>query len=219
MTTNCKNRFSLLERHVCTDKPSPTVLLKPPATSRFASSLRTTTHPSNEDASISRNSQIRRISSDSFYSINTPQANGTSASGDTTTKRKGSPNQVDGPVEKRAKREFDDMDLDSSRQTNTRQTASAQGSYVNVPAVTQISSASQENGVDSLKRPRSRISQGPIDETTNPQAIMILSGHRKEVFVCSFNPTKHTLLATGYAQLAKSKEFSASYVSVDPKTL
>ncbi|KAF7784218.1 hypothetical protein Agabi119p4_383 [Agaricus bisporus var. burnettii] len=177
MTTNCKNRFSLLERHVCTDKPSPTVLLKPPATSRFASSLRTTTHPSNEDASISRNSQIRRISSDSFYSINTPQ--------------------VDGPVEKRAKREFDDMDLDSSRQTNTRQTASAQGSYVNVPAVTQISSASQENGVDSLKRPRSRISQGPIDETTNPQAIMILSGHRKEVFVCSFNPTKHTLLATG----------------------
>jgi transducin (beta)-like 1 len=218
MTTNCKNKISLLEHHVCTDKPSPAIPLKPPVT-RFAPSLRTASHPSSQDAPISRNSQIRRVSSDSFYSTHTLQANGTSAAGDTHSKRKGSPNQIDGPLEKRAKRELDDMDLDSSRQPNTRQATSAQGSYVRVPGPTQSSKSSQENGIDALKRPRLRISQGPIDDTTNPQAIMMLSGHRKEVFVCSFNPAKHTLLATGYAQLVTSSESPASYTSVDPKML
>jgi transducin (beta)-like 1 len=222
MTTNCKNKISLLEPHVCTDKPSSAVPFKLPTitpATRFAPSLRSASHPSSQDASSSRNSQIRRISSDSFYNTNPSQANGTLATGDTTSKRKGSPNPTDGPLEKRAKRELDDMDLDSSRQTNARQAGSAQISNVRAPGTTQSSRSSQENGIDASKRPRLRISQGPIDDTTNPQAIMMLSGHRKEVFVCSFNPSKHTLLATGYAQLTTSIKSPTSYISVDPKTL
>ena len=33
----------------------------------------------------------------------------------------------------------------------------------------------------------------------NDKAILMLPGHRTEVFVCSFNPQRYTQLATGYA--------------------
>ncbi|KAJ7057089.1 WD40 repeat-like protein [Mycena amicta] len=39
--------------------------------------------------------------------------------------------------------------------------------------------------------------QGPGDSETDPRAILILSGHETEVFVCAFNPTKPSILVTG----------------------
>ncbi|KAJ6520391.1 WD40 repeat-like protein [Mycena sanguinolenta] len=45
-----------------------------------------------------------------------------------------------------------------------------------------------------LKAPRQ---QGPADNETNPQAILTLSKHETEVFVCAFNPMKQSILVTG----------------------
>ncbi|KAF9444599.1 WD40 repeat-like protein [Macrolepiota fuliginosa MF-IS2] len=187
MTTNCKNKFSLLEHHICSSDPSSSTVLKSPAissvTSRSLPIPKPTadkTLPSEQGVSTPRDSQVRPISSETFYSTApTPQMNGTLTPGEPTTKRKVSPIQIDGPAEKRAKREPDDMEVEASIQNtdNTRST--------------------YDNGTDVLKRARTRINQGPLDDTTDPKAIMMLPGHRTEVFVCAFNPTKHTQLATG----------------------
>lgn len=223
MTTNCKNNFSLLERHVCSGDSSSAVPLKPPAvpsaTSRFAPSLKAATNtifPSNRDVSTSRNPQVRQISGEGFYG-NAPntQTNGTLTPNDIKTKRKVSPIQIDGPAEKRARRELDDIEPDTPTQNNVKQanqTIPTQSSYVRMLGPTH-NSRPHDGGADALKRPRARISQGPIDDATNPKAIMTLPGHRTEVFVCSFNPTKHAQLATGYAQPpATLIGISASYV-------
>ncbi|KAJ7274890.1 WD40 repeat-like protein [Mycena rebaudengoi] len=45
-------------------------------------------------------------------------------------------------------------------------------------------------------KPKPRV-QGPGDETTNPKAIILLPGHKTEVFVCAFNPVQQSILATG----------------------
>ncbi|KAK7063722.1 F-box-like/WD repeat-containing protein TBL1Y [Favolaschia claudopus] len=84
-------------------------------------------------------------------------------------KRKASPG-VDGPAEKRARHDGSNMDNDSSRSPD-----------------------------GSAKKPKSKPprQQGPADNETNAKAILTLSNHETEVFVCAFNPAKPSLLASG----------------------
>ncbi|KAJ6486065.1 WD40 repeat-like protein [Mycena vitilis] len=86
----------------------------------------------------------------------------------TDGKRKASPaSGADGPAEKRARRDPDAMDTDVSE------------------------SARQP------PKPKPVRQQGPADTETNPEAVLVLSGHQTEVFVCAFNPVKQSILVTG----------------------
>ncbi|KAF8204464.1 WD40-repeat-containing domain protein [Mycena galopus ATCC 62051] len=73
----------------------------------------------------------------------------------------------DGPAEKRTRLDGDEMGTDFTE-----------------------SSAKKPK----LKAPRQT---GPADNETNPNAILTLSKHETEVFVCAFNPVKPSILATG----------------------
>ncbi|KAJ7242580.1 WD40-repeat-containing domain protein [Mycena haematopus] len=82
-------------------------------------------------------------------------------------KRKASPT-VEGPAEKRTRRDHpDEMDIDFAD--------------------------------SSVKKPKLKVlrQQGPADNETTPQAILALSKHETEVFVCAFNPVKESILVTG----------------------
>ncbi|KAI5122354.1 hypothetical protein M0805_004112 [Coniferiporia weirii] len=65
--------------------------------------------------------------------------------------------------------------------------------------------ASPMSGVQSVERlnggiarkPKPRTESGPGDDKTSSKAILLLSGHDAEVFVCAWNPKKHGLIATG----------------------
>ncbi|KAJ7919314.1 WD40 repeat-like protein [Mycena leptocephala] len=92
----------------------------------------------------------------------------------TDGKRKVSPTSgVDGPAEKRPRRDADEMDTDlytgRSPETSGKKPLPLK-----------------------LFRP-----QGPADAETNPKSILVLSGHDAEVFVCAFNPVKPSILVTG----------------------
>ncbi|KAF8198323.1 WD40 repeat-like protein [Mycena galopus ATCC 62051] len=49
----------------------------------------------------------------------------------------------------------------------------------------------------SVEKPKPLRQQGPGDNETNPDAIIVLPGHEAEVFVCAFNPTRQSILVTG----------------------
>ncbi|KAF7292864.1 hypothetical protein MIND_01185400 [Mycena indigotica] len=55
-----------------------------------------------------------------------------------------------------------------------------------------------ENGDSSRRQIKPKIREpGPGDNETDPRAILLLTDHETEVFVCAFNPTKPSLLVTG----------------------
>ncbi|KAJ7361138.1 WD40 repeat-like protein [Mycena albidolilacea] len=88
----------------------------------------------------------------------------------TDGKRKASPTfGVDGPAEKRARRDADDMDTDLYRSSES-----------------------------SAKKPKPKLPRqpGPADSETNPNAILTLP-NETEVFVCGFNPANQSILVTG----------------------
>lgn len=96
------------------------------------------------------------------------------------------------------------MEVDVPIQNNARpanKLVPVQSPYVKIPGPADNTRPTYDDGTDTLKRARARINQGPIDDDTDSRTIMMLPGHRTEVFVCAFNPTKHAQLATGYARL------------------
>ncbi|KAG6851329.1 hypothetical protein H0H93_005727 [Arthromyces matolae] len=110
-----------------------------------------------------------------------PKPNGSEVDGG-DPKRKDSPTSAptDGPAEKRTKRDPEDMDLDTPYEPLD---GTSTNSVLPDPAVKKVP-----------KKPRM---QGPDDESTDPNAILLLPGHKSEVFVCGFNPAFPELLATG----------------------
>lgn len=103
-------------------------------------------------------------------------------------KRKSSPVAVEGPTEKRAKRDQEDMDIDSSSESSRMKVSSVEPDRPRMTTPELI-----------LKRtarlkPRP---QGAADSLTNPKTILLLGAHKSEVFVCAFNPVKPGMLATG----------------------
>lgn len=187
MTANCKSGFSLLEPHVCSTD-HPTSRLAPASTVSVAEP---------QSTRVTTTAQLKTLNSSSFAQKNDTQdaapaipnvlpstlkestlsipSNGNLAP-EPNAKRKGSPVPVDGPSEKRPRRETD-MDIDSES---------------NLKADLHLA---PELPKKTLKpKPRA---QGPGDDTTPPQAVKLLPGHKAEVFVCAFNPVQIELLATG----------------------
>ncbi|GLB35783.1 putative WD40 repeat-like protein [Lyophyllum shimeji] len=159
-TTHCKAGFSLLEPHVCS----------PEATGEKTVQIPPGPAVLNET------------------SVQLAKANG--LLGDPIAKRKESPTALptEGPAEKRAKRDPDDMEIDPSLDsTKANPPAVEPAKPVNILA-------ESINKKPAKPKPRQ---QGPGDDTTNSKAILLLEGHKTEVFVCGFNPVKHELLATG----------------------
>ncbi|KAJ3575235.1 hypothetical protein NP233_g1241 [Leucocoprinus birnbaumii] len=193
LITSCKNKFSLLEHHVCSNEPPSPVPLKSPSasstTTRLLPSVKAPkTLSSDKDASTSRETQVIPISTQSFYGTTSSiHTNGTLTPSDALTKRKGSPIAIDGPAEKRAKREPDDMDVDVATKTDSQSLSNA----IAVPK----SSLPISHDADAGKLARPRINP-PVKSPDN-KAIMMLPGHRTEVFLCSFNPKRHSQLASG----------------------
>lgn len=205
MTTNCKNKFSLLEHHVCSgESSSSTAPLKSPVVSSIvlrpvpsSKSSANGTLLSNQD--ISQNPQILSMSSETLYST-TPSVriNGSLTTGDNAAKRKVSPIQINGPKEKRAKHESDDMEVDAPAQKDAQ--LASKGISVQ-PYASHSSRPTQDLGTGAPKRAHKRITQVSVNDAANSKAVMMLPGHRTEVFVCAFNPTKRAQLATGYGQI------------------
>ncbi|KAG5716340.1 F-box-like/WD repeat-containing protein TBL1XR1 [Termitomyces sp. T112] len=138
LANSCKSSFSLLEPHVCS----------------------ATQHANKQ---LSQVTSVLETSED--VQLKSTKSNGSMTDG--ASKRKESPisPHVEGPPEKRAKRDPDDMDLDTP--------------------------------CESRMLPDAKTNSILPDESTDPDAVLLLPGHKAEVFVCKFNPVNHELLATG----------------------
>ncbi|KAJ7511338.1 WD40-repeat-containing domain protein [Mycena galericulata] len=88
----------------------------------------------------------------------------------TDGEQKESQHSRDGPAEKRAGRVDTSMDY--------------------------VVRISPDSSVKKPLKPEVRI-QGPGDNDTNPNAVLVLGNHESEVFVCAFNPVKQSILVTG----------------------
>ncbi|KAF8899132.1 WD40-repeat-containing domain protein [Infundibulicybe gibba] len=158
LASNCKSTFTLLEPHVCSLEPPP---LKPIS---FAPVLPTSEGDSQAAAPT--------------------HTNGTPGP-DLANKRKASPVGVDGPAEKKIRRDMDDMDVESSSESSKPKN----------PITTTISKhISPEPATKKQTKPKPRAQVlGPEEG----QSVALLDGNGTEVFVCSFNPVVPGLLATG----------------------
>ncbi|KAF8167462.1 WD40 repeat-like protein [Crassisporium funariophilum] len=101
-------------------------------------------------------------------------------------KRKTSPVPTDGPAEKRPRRNSVDMEIDGHSDSARSRTPPNE--------LTPI----YDNYHPPSQKPRTVTRpQGPGDLTTDAEVVLLLSGHKTEVFVCAFNPKHHNLLASG----------------------
>ncbi|KAG5639567.1 hypothetical protein H0H81_012238 [Sphagnurus paluster] len=162
LANNCKSGFSLLEPHVCSlETSNPTIQITP--------------LPDILDTSAPK----------------PPPANG--ASLDAPPKRKESPTSAptEGPAEKRTKRDPDDMDLDISAEckrvsrlaihhpllmrTPYPLATQPKSTLLDPKAMKLLPDPSMKKVVKPKVRPR-----GPGDDTTDPNAILCLPGHKAE---------------------------------------
>lgn len=202
LMTGCKNKFSLLEHHVCSSDAFSIVSPKSPASSsasRPAPPKAPTDKTPDEDISTSLEGQAHHTSTEPSYDITSAaKTNGTLISNDISMKRKISPHRTDGPAEKRAKREPDDVDVGVPIKMGFRDANSSQTPSDSISPVAIFASRSQDT--DAAECVHTRTDQThSSNESLNDKAILMLPGHRTEVFVCSFNPQRYTQLATGYA--------------------
>ncbi|KAG6868496.1 hypothetical protein C0993_002034 [Termitomyces sp. T159_Od127] len=170
LANTCKSGFSLLEPHVCS---------------------------TSEPASKQPLQIISATETSEDVSSKFTRPNGSMT--DAASKRKESPTfaHVEGPAEKRAKRDPDEMDLDTSYECQL-QFLIRQLAFVNVFLLARTLPASilPDSALKRVSKTKQR-TQGPEDESTDLNAILLLPGHKAEVFVCGFNPVNHELLATG----------------------
>lgn len=163
----CQSGFSLLETHTCSQDA--------PSTTKDGTNKGTSR---SEGTTSSRRSNTKGSGSH----INTMKEQAGS-------KRKNSPVPSSGPQEKRPRREPDDMDVDLQGTSNKN--------AVETTASTSSSDAqASKKAMKVIPAPKVK-ALVPIDDETDPRAVMLLSGHATEVFVCAFNPVHFDILSTG----------------------
>lgn len=123
MTANCKSGFSLLEQHVCSTEhptsrlaPASTFSVAEPQSTRVTTTAQLKTLTSSSFAQKDDTQDATPVMPNMLSSTLKESTLSISANGNLTpepnAKRKGSPVPVDGPSEKRPRRETD-MDIDS----------------------------------------------------------------------------------------------------------
>ncbi|KAF4611781.1 hypothetical protein D9613_004153 [Agrocybe pediades] len=192
LRTDCKGAFTLLGRHSCSDEISEggediaqdnamdlvdsnsisSRLSPPPAQSSFVSSQQPD-HPLQRNGATHADANSYPLKD---YTLGTYRH--LSPTMDSNMKRKISTSPGQGHTEKRARHGSVDMDVDDFPESvHTSQNAHA-----------------TESAVGGVTDPRPR---GAGDFISDPRAVLLLEGHKAEVFVCAFNPRKHNLLASG----------------------
>ncbi|KAK7058554.1 hypothetical protein VNI00_002190 [Paramarasmius palmivorus] len=172
----CQNAFSLLEPHVCSNKPPPPKSWNPPPTPQ------TTFSPSIPNNLFN------------FYANLPNLARPPEQQQDAAGKRKATSDpSTETPAEKRARTEpqglqpFGFSVVDNNKMLEQAQ--SLANALLPMFHVRPLAPPQPEKPV--------RRKQGPLDERTPRRAVCMLGGHRSEVFVCAWNPVKHNILAAG----------------------
>ncbi|KAH6916628.1 WD40 repeat-like protein [Coprinopsis sp. MPI-PUGE-AT-0042] len=186
LTRACQSGFSLLESHTCTQDPQPST----------TDAAKGVTNKGASRAEGSRNTEATgtlRLRSNAVPQqpkASTSQLNTSKAPDQAGNKRKNSPVPTTGPQEKRPRREPDEMDVDP-QQGALKPTGAT-------PAVQQSLSGSSSDAQAPKKVAKPKLKPGaPADDVTDPRAVLLLSGHATEVFVCAFNPVHFDILGTG----------------------
>lgn len=212
LTTNCKAGFSLLDPHKCSleepseKSPGPSdgnmengEMDKLPVSAQRSSNTVTAQIPAYATSQTkiplpTRSGLPRPLELPFTKDTPTPIVQPTAQSPPThipltdgNAKRKTSPVPIDGPAEKRARHMSTDMDIDGasdSEQRLLREINYADAVGVGVrsksPATRDMSVNSQ---LDPTKVVRSEMRpQGPCDSVTDPRSVLLLSGHKTEVY-------------------------------------
>ncbi|KAG2022756.1 WD-repeat-containing protein [Coprinopsis cinerea AmutBmut pab1-1] len=197
MTNDCQTGFSLLEPHICSS-------ISPDSANMHGQQQQSATHATQPISSVSAHSQLPRPTQNTNGTPLPPPGPSTIADAntlktaqphtyavtDSNNKRKVSPVPSSAPQEKRARRDPDEMDVDSRPAAPAASTSKTTNSTP-TPSVSS-QTQSRKSGNAKPRRP-----QGPGDDKTDPRSILLLPGHKSEVFVCAFNPVHYEVLGTG----------------------
>ncbi|KAI3622741.1 WD40 repeat-like protein [Moniliophthora roreri] len=176
----CQNAFSLLEPHVCSNKP-PT--------------LKSWAPPQNQTNAFTGPDP------NGVYNLYKPPSHPKPAEQqqEAAAKRKASsvPSN-DTPAEKRARTEPDPIGLSVTDKGKAKDIQLPPPQEQLIFGLQQIVGNLLPHLPHALPQAEKlRLKQGPVDNTTPRDAIRMLGGHKSEVFVCAWNPAKHSLLAAG----------------------
>ncbi|TFK41943.1 WD40-repeat-containing domain protein [Crucibulum laeve] len=213
-TKFCTNTFSLLEPHVCSQetlstKPAPVVSIvsaAAPALARAEPSPMPAKPVQPDPTSVLTKPSEPAVTPKNAITVQALPPPSSAPTPAPDAKRKASPPPADAPAEKRAKRDPDDMDVDApSVTTNVSEKEIAHASDATVASSSKTKPAALEptESSDSQSRKASKASikarsqQAVTAEVIEGSAVLLLPGHKTEVFVSAWNPAKHGVLASG----------------------
>ncbi|KAF8963926.1 WD40-repeat-containing domain protein [Flammula alnicola] len=183
LTTNCKAGFSLLEPHVCSLE-EPAEKLPPASDAQMEIGDLGSISMSGVPSSISTITATQMYAT-SQGKVPLPTRNGPQS---TTGKTRESAISKDSTPLHEQVLKAQNQSLVPGLDVNVKRKTSP------VPIDGHVEKRARHMSTD---MDVDAVSESPGDQTTDPRVVLLLSGHKTEVFVCSFNPKMHNLLASG----------------------